>query len=530
MNKMNSKMNKKNAIKKLLSICLILILICSLCACGKDQSANGQSATTTAGDQTTEQPKAAATESKDADTSAKTPFSVKYNCGNSWDNNGMRATQIDVMISNVSGRDANGWELDLTVPEGAKLEQGWNANIEIKGTNLHATPMDYTSLIASNAFVGFGLILDTPGDYQPETSKLTVDGKTYEMKGLGQVVYNNNEELDNEEPDKKEDAQATESEADDTKDADDSKTSSAKKEDNPVVAHGKLSVKGTKIVDRDDKEFQLKGVSTHGIAWFPEYLNKEAFASLKDNFGVNMIRLAMYSNPADGYNKGLHKKVKEAVDIASDLGMYVIIDWHILNDNNPNMYKKEATAFFEEMSKAYKDYENVIYEICNEPNGGTTWDNDVKPYAEDMIKTIRKNAKDAIIIVGTPTWCQDVDVVAKNPIKGQENIMYACHFYAATHKDDIRNKVNTALSSGLPIFISEFSICDASGNGALDKDSAKTWFKIIKDNKLSCAAWNLSNKNESSSILKPDCSKKGGFTKDDLSEAGAWILNQYGKY
>lgn len=519
----------KKKCKKVIGICLILILVCSLCACGKEKKEDTATATTVA-NQTTEQAKDDATEAKKTENAATTPFSVKYTCGNSWESNGMRAAQIDVMISNASGSDADGWELDLTVPDGAKLEQGWNANIEIKGTKLHATPMDYTSLIASNAFVGFGMILDTPEDFKPETTKLTVDGKTYEINGLGQVVYNNNEEKE----DQKEDAQATEVEAeskvDDAKDADDSKSTSAKKEDNPVVAHGKLSVKGTKIVDRDGKEFQLKGVSTHGIAWFPEYLNKDAFASLKDNFGVNMIRLAMYSNPADGYNKELHKKVKEAVDIASELGMYVIIDWHILNDNNPNIYKKEATAFFKEITEAYKDRENVIYEICNEPNGGTTWDNDVKPYAEDMIKTIRKNAKDAIIIVGTPTWCQDVDVVAKNPIKGQENIMYACHFYAATHKDDIRGKVNTALSSGLPIFISEFSICDASGNGALDKDSAKAWFKIIKDNKLSCAAWNLSNKNESSSILKPDCSKKGGFTKDDLSESGAWILNQYGKY
>lgn len=114
------------------------------------------------------------------------------------------------------------------------------------------------------------------------------------------------------------------------------------------------------------------------------------------------------------------------------------------------------------MSSLYKDYDNVIYEICNEPNGGTTWA-DVKSYAEEVIPIIRKNTKDALIIVGTPTWSQDVDIAAEDPVTGYDNIMYAVHFYAATHTDNIRNKVTTALSKGLPIFVSEFSICDASG-------------------------------------------------------------------
>lgn len=79
---------------------------------------------------------------------------------------------------------------------------------------------------------------------------------------------------------------------------------------------------------------------------------------------------------------------------------------------------------------------------------------DVKSYAEDVIPVIRKNAKDAIIIVGTPTWSQDVDLVAKDPITGQENICYTCHFYAATHKDNIRDKVKAAHEAGLCVFIS----------------------------------------------------------------------------
>ena len=72
--------------------------------------------------------------------------------------------------------------------------------------------------------------------------------------------------------------------------------------------------------------------------------------------------------------------------------MYVIVDWHILSDGNPNSHKKEAKAFFKEMSKELKGYNNVIYEICNEPNNGTSW-KEIKSYAKRVISTIRENDK-----------------------------------------------------------------------------------------------------------------------------------------
>ena len=186
---------------------------------------------------------------------------------------------------------------------------------------------------------------------------------------------------------------------------------------------------GTDIVDKNGDKYQLKGVSTHGIAWFPEYVNQDAFQSLRDDMGANLIRIAMYSGENNGYctggdQKQLKELVKTGVDAATNLGMYVIIDWHVLGDQNPQTYKEEAKAFFEEMSSLYKDYDNVIYEICNEPNGGTTWA-DVKSYAEEVIPIIRKNTKDALIIVGTPTWSQDVDIAAEDPVTGYDNIMYA---------------------------------------------------------------------------------------------------------
>ena len=293
---------------------------------------------------------------------------------------------------------------------------------------------------------------------------------------------------------------------------------------------GRLHVKGTKLVDKKGHEVQLRGVSTHGLSWYPQYVNDKCFAQLHDKWGANVVRLAMYTEEYNGYCSGdaknrsdLKKLIKKGVRLAKKHKMYVIVDWHILSDGNPNSHKKEAKAFFREMSREFKGYNNVIYEICNEPNNGTSW-KEIKSYARSVISTIRKNDKKAVIVVGTPTWSQDVDQAAIDPIKG-DNIMYALHFYAATHKTDLRNKMTAAINKGLPVFVTEYGICDASGNGVIDKKEADRWIQTMDEYGVSYIAWNLSNKQESSSIIKSSCPKVSGFKKSELSDEGRWLYH-----
>ncbi len=297
----------------------------------------------------------------------------------------------------------------------------------------------------------------------------------------------------------------------------------------PVQIHGSLNVNGTNIVDKNNNIFVLKGVSTHGIAWFPQYVNKETFKYMRDEWNINVVRLAMYTDPNVGYTKQDHELVKKGVEYATELGLYVIIDWHILSDNNPNIYKQNAIAFFEEMATLYKDNINVIYEICNEPNGNVTWQNDIKPYANEVIGKIRSIDDDAIIICGTPNWSQDVDVVSYDPIEGYNNIVYALHFYAATHKDDIRAKASIAIQNGLPIIVSEFSICDAAGSGNIDLNEANKWMDFLNNNNIGYIQWNLSNKNETSALLLPSVSTVTNWTENDLSTTGKWLVQNLTK-
>lgn len=297
-----------------------------------------------------------------------------------------------------------------------------------------------------------------------------------------------------------------------------------------AAEHGALRVDGAKLVDQNGNPIQLYGMSTHGIAWFPQFVSYDSFKTLRDDWNTNCVRLAMYTHEYNGYCTGgdqeyLKSLVRTGVDAATQLGMYVIIDWHVLQDQDPNVYKEQSKAFFKEMSETYANNTNVIYEICNEPNGYATWDS-VKAYAKEIIPVIRANDPDAVIIVGTPTWSQDIDQAKANPLD-EENILYALHFYAGTHKDVLWNRMDSCVQNGLPVIVSEFGMCDASGNGANDFNSAQSWMDVIERHNISFFCWNLANKNESSSVFKESCTKTSGWTEEDMNESGKWIREYF---
>lgn len=277
----------------------------------------------------------------------------------------------------------------------------------------------------------------------------------------------------------------------------------------PVANHGQLSVKGANIVDKNGKVYQIRGMSTHGIMWedFSNILSKDSLKVLRDDWGCNTIRIAMYTEEWGGYTTGsdFARQAKEKVNMgvanATDLGMYVIIDWHILHDNNPQTHQKEAIAFFTEMSQKYANYNNVLYEICNEPNGGASWNGNVKPYADAVIPIIRKYDSDAIIICGTPTWSQDIHEAANNRLS-DKNTVYALHFYANTHTQWLRDRVQQCYNSGLPILVSEFGTCDATGSGGFNAGETQNWFTMLDKLNIGYLNWSACGKSETASAFK----------------------------
>lgn len=439
-----------------------------------------------------------------------------------WEADGKKCATESINIYNNTSASAKDWKLEITYKGTPAVDQIWGGEYKISGKTVSIKAVDYTQDIPAKGSINLGYNFSSD-DLAVEKYVLYVNDTQYSGDGLKMVAS----------APEKTDSNETSGGGKNTESA------AAEKKNNtnvpgeiPFETHGKLSVKGTDIVDMNGDKYQLKGVSTHGITWFPDYVNKEAFETLRDDWGANLIRLAMYTDTGDsyGYCSGGDKDeilalVDKGVSAATELGMYVIVDWHILSDSDPNNHIDDAKEFFDKVSKKYAAQENVIYEICNEPNGGTQWSS-VKSYAETIIPVIRANDKDALIIVGTPNWSQDVDIASQDPITGYDNIMYAVHFYAATHKDDLRNKVKTALDNGLPVFVSEFSLCDASGNGGIDYDSSDEWFELINENNLSYSSWSLCNKNETSALIKSDSTATGSFSDGDLSDTGKYVRDR----
>lgn len=266
--------------------------------------------------------------------------------------------------------------------------------------------------------------------------------------------------------------------------------------------YGKLQVVGTHLCDSSGKPVQLRGMSTMGLQWTGEIVNDAAFAALAKDWKADVVRLAMYVGEG-GYaaHPELKQLVWKGVDLAIKYGMYAIIDWHVLTPGNPNdpVYGG-AQAFFDEAAKKYAKSPNVLYEIMNEPNGQLSWAADLKPYAEKMVATIRANDPDNVILIGSGTWSQDVDVAAADPVRGK-NLMYTFHFYPGTHGQALRAKVQAALDSGAAVFCSEWGTTDYSGSGRLYLSEAETWLAFLDRHQISWTNWSLCDKSESSAAL-----------------------------
>lgn len=232
--------------------------------------------------------------------------------------------------------------------------------------------------------------------------------------------------------------------------------------------------------------------------------------------GYTVIRAALYTEEV-GQHRALSRKqdMIKAVDAAIAAGIYIIIDWHNLSDGNSMKYKSEALTFFREMAELYKNTPNVLYEICNEPNGdNVTWQGVVKPYAEEVISAIRQIDDDGVILVGTPNWSQRVDIAADD-LLAFDNIMYVCHFYAGSHFSDLRDKVEYALGKDAAVFVTEWGTTANTGDSILYPEETFAWIDFMDEHKISWANWSITTRKESTAALKHTALAEGNWYDGD---------------
>lgn len=450
--------------------------------------------------------------------SSASNFTVQWKKSSSWEEGGRKCGGYEIVITN-NGDTVNSWTAKVTVPGNTKLMSQWNGIFSISGNTMTVKNESYNGTIEKGKSVSFGF--NYSADAYINEGKVTVNGSTAGASA-GNNSNNNNDNNNNNTSTAKKPAATVPPAPSDPKGT------------TPVSQHGRLSVKNGQLVDKSGKGYQLRGMSTHGLTWFPEFVNESAFKTLRDDWNTNVVRLAMYVDEWGngqcymGNKSGSLELLEKGVDICIKLDMYVIIDWHVLNPGDPSKYTNEAKSFFETVSKRYAKYPNVIYEICNEPNGGASWSGNIKPYAEKIIPVIRKNAPNSVIIVGTPTWSQEIDKPLSDPLS-YKNVMYAFHFYAATHAG-LRSNVENCVAQGLPVFVSEFGTCDASGGGANDFNETQKWLSYFDKQGISYCNWSICNKDETCSVLRPGTSANGNWSESNLTENGKWIRNWLKKH
>lgn len=300
----------------------------------------------------------------------------------------------------------------------------------------------------------------------------------------------------------------------------------------PVALHGRLSVKGNRIVDEHDQPVQLRGVSFAWSQWWGEYWTAGDVDWLVDDFKVQLVRASMGVEKAQGgyltdaATAAREKaKVVTVVDEALARGIYVLIDWH---EEKATDHVDQSKAFFQEMATKYGQHPNVIYELYNEPTD-RTW-SQIKTYAVAVTDAIRAIDPDNLIIVGTPSWSQEVDKPAADPMT-QSNIAYTLHFYADTHKQSLRSTAQAALNKGIALFVTEWGGMNAQCEGQLNATETDAWIKFMDDNMVSSAAWAIADQDgQTCSMLFPSQSTSGHWPVSSLSEWGQQIRTMLRRY
>ena len=180
------------------------------------------------------------------------------------------------------------------------------------------------------------------------------------------------------------------------------------------------------------------------------------------------------------------KVLKPAVDYATSKNLYVIVDYHQIDNATSGTSAADAKTFWTDIAPKFAAASNVLYEPFNEPiDTNVSWSS-LKPVAQQLIDTIRAGAPKNIIIVPSNAWDQHPGDAASNPPTGT-NLMYTAHIYASNWSAAFQSQVSTATAKA-PVFISEW------GYGSSDPSSFGTSLQAtVNGDSASWTAWVTDN-------------------------------------
>lgn len=271
---------------------------------------------------------------------------------------------------------------------------------------------------------------------------------------------------------------------------------------NIVNSFGRLQVKNAHVCAENGTQISLGGVSMFWSGWSTKYYNANTVNYLVDNMKSSIVRAA-YGVPTHVDPPGLPgpqgnvQDVRNIIEAAIARGIYVIIDWHSEGDLTP--YKQQAKSFFSDMIRDYGQYNNVMYEVWNEPTNSPT--STIQAYCQELTNHIRsEEAKyghtSKLIICGSQTWSQYPNSYTIND--PGKNVAFTFHGYfdnEPSHLTQLQNNVKAAMDMGNAVFVTEY------GAKFCENTNTSTAIKWCQDNGISMCAWSANDKVEAWSIF-----------------------------
>ncbi len=274
----------------------------------------------------------------------------------------------------------------------------------------------------------------------------------------------------------------------------------------------RIRVRNNQFVNEADKIKIFRGFNTSD----PDKLAKDGhwdrayFEEIK-NWGSNIVRFPVH--PRAWRERGEQEYIKlldQGIVWATELELYVIIDWHSIGNLKNEMYqnpgyettKKETFEFWRTMARHYRDHNTVaFFELFNEPtviNGqlGTCSWQEWKTLNEEMITIIRAHGCKAIPLVTGFNWGYDLTPIANDPVDA-EGIAYVSHPYPMKRSKPWEPKWTADwgfAADKYPLILTEVGFCGPDDRGAhvpviSDESYGDALTKYCKDKGISFVVW-----------------------------------------
>jgi hypothetical protein len=268
-----------------------------------------------------------------------------------------------------------------------------------------------------------------------------------------------------------------------------------------------IKVVGNKFVDAKGDTILFRGLAISDPDKIERqgHWNKNHFEKVRD-IGCVVVRIPVH--PVAWRERTPEKYIKlldQAVEWCTDLGMYVMIDWHtignlemeLFQDPMYNTSKQETYQFWRTIAQHFTGNNTVaFYEFFNEPTiyrgqlGTMSW-SEWKKINENLITLVRSYDSETIPLIAGLDWAYDLTPILIDPINA-EGIGYVSHPYEHKRKPPFEPKWEENFgfaSDKYPVVVTEFGFGLRPGETIDDNHYANRIVNYLENKGISWVCW-----------------------------------------